>query len=75
MYKQSVSSRALNVIMGKPTKDNVARFALSLDTVEEVQEATNSFHRQGVRLWGFWCRAMLVRMKENKPVPAIFRDR
>ena len=61
--------------MDNPTKDNVARFALSLDTLEEVQEATTTFHRQGVRLWGFWCRAMLVRMKENKPVPAIFRDR
>lgn len=74
MYKQSVSSRALSIIMGKPTKDNVARFALSLNTVEEVQEATDSFHRQGVRLWGFWCRAMNARIRENKPVPTLFRD-
>ena len=68
----SVSSRAFNVIMGKATKESVIRFSLTLSTLQEVEEATNTFHRQGPRLWGFWCKAMEQRKKNNMVVPSYF---
>jgi hypothetical protein len=73
MQTRSASARAFSVIMMRGVKrDNVVRFALSLND-KETEEATDTFHRQGPRLWGFWCKAMDERKKNNMIVPVVFR--
>lgn len=70
MNKESGAKRAHALIFArKCLKADVVRVGLSL-TLEECEGATDTFHRQGPRLWGFWCAAMDARKKQNLPVPS-----
>lgn len=70
----TADQRAFRIIMGpsKGQKQVIVTFALSLSE-QETEEATNTFHRQGPRLWGFWCQAMRQRRKAGLPVPKVFQ--
>ena len=70
-WNRSADSRAFSIIMGKPTKKSIAEFALTLSD-SECEEVTNTFHKQGPRLWGFWCNAMAERKKANMVVPKVW---
>jgi hypothetical protein len=72
MYSQTADRRAFSLIMRKGVKkDDIVRFSLSLND-KENEEVTNTFHRQGPRLWGFWCKAMTERKKAGLVVPSVF---
>lgn len=48
------------IFMSRPTKGDVIALALRLPD-QDLDAATSAFHRQGPRLWGFWCAGLKAR--------------
>lgn len=70
-----VGEKAALAVIFRPRclKTDVLALGLRL-TAEECEGATAAFHKQGPRLWGFWCDAMHRRKKLGQRVPKVWQD-